>query len=112
MGVQGVSGGSSGTPIHTGAGQGGAARAGGVEPRPYAWIGDAVRGGIRIATPACGLARNDMGFGMGVRRGADGERLSFPYGSSAAMTVSTPAATVNFMFLPAKVRPYTRSGSS
>ena len=44
MGVQGVSGGSSGTPIHTGAGHGGAVRAGGVVPRPYAWIGGAVRG--------------------------------------------------------------------
>ena len=42
---------------------------------PYGCItGGAVRGVLRIATPACALVRNDRGFDMGVRRVAGKER--------------------------------------
>ena len=79
-----------------------AAQAGGVEPRPYAgqddfrknviprseatwesvfpvWQGCGV-GVLRIATPACGLVRNDMSFGrrgMSGAAGNDFQRLTF-----------------------------------
>lgn len=48
-------------------GDGGAVQAGGVEPRPYAWIGGAVRGEYGLPRQPVGWLAMTGIFGMGVQ---------------------------------------------